>query len=698
MKKLLAVLLSLCLVVGMLPMMAFATDDLTTTPTTEPTTQETTPTNYEDSGQEGQGNHEGTGGQKYPGGQGGGDQKGSGGQPPTEDKGKTEADPPVGQTPEEPVTGEPKAYIQGSDEQYVNLSDAISDANQGDTIVLYGDATASKKDSYNIGDTITLVINTTGVLRGSITNNGLIVNQGTLAATVSGSGKVYNDGGTITSSVDGVYQKVTFNIPDGATLTVADSNNQTVNANTPGIYYLTNGTYTYTVSKSGFKTVTSSFEVSGENETFTVTLEEEEKPDPDPVYYTVTFDVYPRWATVTVTDANGANVTVKNNSVTLEEGKVYNYRVSAPGFVDGTGEIRNDGDIRVWLSLSDKIVIWPYSHGYVEYWISHSRDWAGVRVEPDNGYYLDDLTIYKVGGGTVNYGHWRDNIYYFPLYAGEQYIIDADFASAPSEYRVYVDSSILHGDVSVDTVYAEEGEWVYITVDPDVGYRLYNLTVTRPSGNTVKVEHVRDNVYRFSMPGVRVTVDAEFIRTVTPFTDVRLADWFYEYVSFAYRYGLMEGINSYQFAPDATATRAMVVQILYRMSGEPAVSYGSGFTDVASNAWYADAIAWAARNNIVNGTSAATFDPNAPVTREQFATMLYRYARYRGFNTSLTANILSYYDVNQVSEYAFEALQWACAEGIVNGTSTGYLTPQGNATRAQLAAMLMRFCTEYFDL
>ena len=160
----------------------------------------------------------------------------------------------------------------------------------------------------------------------------------------------------------------------------------------------------------------------------------------------------------------------------------------------------------------------------------------------------------------------------------------------------------------------------------------------------------------------------------------------------------MEGINSYQFAPDATATRAMVVQILYRMSGEPAVSYGSGFTDVASNAWYADAIAWAARNNIVNGTSAATFDPNAPVTREQFATMLYRYARYRGFNTSLTANILSYYDVNQVSEYAFEALQWACAEGIVNGTSTGYLTPQGNATRAQLAAMLMRFCTEYFDL
>lgn len=427
--------------------------------------------------------------------------------------------------------------------------------------------------------------------------------------------------------------------------------------------------------------------------------EPEPKPEPEPVYYTVKFDVKPYWATVTVKDAQGNYVKVSNNRVTLEGDKTYTYTVEAPGFekVSYSFTATKDYTYTVELDLATDLLVWPYSHGSV--WTEKlSRGWVAVHVEPDSGYYLDDLTIYQVGYGAIDYGRWDGGVYYFRMAPGEQYLVDADFASAPSEYRVYVDSSILHGDVSVDTVYAEEGEWVYITVDPDVGYRLYNLTVTRPSGNTVRVEHVRDNVYRFSMPGVRVTVDAEFIRTVTPFTDVRLADWFYEYVSFAYRYGLMEGINSYQFAPDATATRAMVVQILYRMSGEPAVSYGSGFTDVASNAWYADAIAWAARNNIVNGTSAATFDPNAPVTREQFATMLYRYARYRGFNTSLTANILSYYDVNQVSEYAFEALQWACAEGIVNGTSTGYLTPQGNATRAQLAAMLMRFCNEYFDL
>ena len=426
--------------------------------------------------------------------------------------------------------------------------------------------------------------------------------------------------------------------------------------------------------------------------------DDEQEVPVEPVYYSVSFDVTPYWADVVVTDSTGNTVKPdRNGQYWLEAGKEYDYTVSAYGFISETGDIGLTNAIKVKLDQSDKVIVWPTSHGDVYFsYLRHGV--VAVYVEPDSGYYLDDLTIYRVGYGAIDYGKWDNGVYYFRMKPGAQYIIDADFAAAPSEYRVYVDSSILHGDVSVDTVYAEEGEWVYITVDPDVGYRLYNLTVTRPSGNTVKVEHVRDNVYRFSMPGVRVTVDAEFIRTVTPFTDVRLADWFYEYVSFAYRYGLMEGINSYQFAPDATATRAMVVQILYRMSGEPAVSYGSGFTDVASNAWYADAIAWAARNNIVNGTGAATFDPNAPVTREQFATMLYRYARYRGFNTSLTANILSYYDVNQVSEYAFEALQWACAEGIVNGTSTGYLTPQGNATRAQLAAMLMRFCNEYFDL
>lgn len=616
MKKLLAVLLSLCLVVGMLPMMAFATDDVTEVD---------------------------------------GQVEALTGEQPGEQPGEEQSEEEQSEEEQYWASVNNGAYNEKSIKSQKELQNALD---KGETEITLG-------TDIELTSTLTL----TGV---KIISNGYFGFVGDSSIKVTGD--VTFDSLRLATDVEvGENGKLTF--------TNGSSVNTGVTIKAPSADAVVGAPAGAIVETPATPIVPS---------------------DPDPVYYTVTFDVYPYWATVTVKDAyatTDADVTVINNKVTVEGGKTYNYLVSAPGFYDKSGSFtanKND-TITEKLKLETDLLVWPYSHGSVMT-EQLGRGWVAVYTEPDSGYYLDDLTIYRVGYGAIDYGKWDNGVYYFRMKPGAQYIIDADFAAAPSEYRVYVDSSILHGDVSVDTVYAEEGEWVYITVDPDVGYRLYNLTVTRPSGNTVKVEHVRDNVYRFSMPGVRVTVDAEFIRTVTPFTDVRLADWFYEYVSFAYRYGLMEGINSYQFAPDATATRAMVVQILYRMSGEPAVSYGSGFTDVASNAWYADAIAWAARNNIVNGTSAATFDPNAPVTREQFATMLYRYARYRGFNTSLTANILSYYDVNQVSEYAFEALQWACAEGIVNGTSTGYLTPQGNATRAQLAAMLMRFCTEYFDL
>lgn len=305
---------------------------------------------------------------------------------------------------------------------------------------------------------------------------------------------------------------------------------------------------------------------------------------------------------------------------------------------------------------------------------------------------------YLVPNGTyryvVSYGGY-DSEYGDVTVSGTARTIRVQLDEHP-EYRVYI-ANTEHGTVSVDTRYAEEGEWVYITVNPDAGYRLSDLTVTRPSGNTVKVEHVRGNVFRFAMPGVRVTVDAEFVRTTMPFTDVSRGQWFYDAVSFVYWRDLMDGVTSTQFAPDATTTRAMVVQILYRMAGSPTVRGSSPFYDVSNGAWYADAVIWAEANDIVNGMTTTTFAPNTAVTREQLATMLYRYAQYRHYNTSAGANtnILSYYDANRISEYAFSALQWACGEGIMDGTGTGYLSPQGQATRAQLAAMLMRFCMEY---
>lgn len=424
-----------------------------------------------------------------------------------------------------------------------------------------------------------------------------------------------------------------------------------------------------------------------------------EDPDPAPKQFTLTFEVYPYWASIALMDDQGQSVTVIGNKATVTEGVTYKYTVSADGFTTVTGEVKvtDDETVKVPLPQSTRVIIWPSSHGYVTYRINdkYNGDLVALFVNPDSGYYLDDLTVKMSGGATFTPYHHEGNVYYFRLY-GEKATVYATFKALPDEYRVYI-ANTEHGTVSVDTRYAEEGEWVYITVNPDAGYRLSDLTVTRPSGNTVKVEHVRGNVFRFAMPGVRVTVDAEFVRTTMPFTDVSRGQWFYDAVSFVYWRDLMDGVTSTQFAPDATTTRAMVVQILYRMAGSPTVRGSSPFYDVSNGAWYADAVIWAEANDIVNGMTTTTFAPNTAVTREQLATMLYRYAQYRHYNTSAgeNTNILSYYDANHISEYAFSALQWACGEGIMDGTGTGYLSPQGQATRAQLAAMLMRFCMEY---
>ena len=178
-----------------------------------------------------------------------------------------------------------------------------------------------------------------------------------------------------------------------------------------------------------------------------------------------------------------------------------------------------------------------------------------------------------------------------------------------------------------------------------------------------------------------------------PFTDVKSGDWFYEAVQYVYDKGMMTGVSADRFAPASTTTRGMIVTILYRLENEPAVSGGSAFTDVESGAWYADAVAWAAANDIVNGTSATTFAPNSPITREQMATMLYRFAQYKGMDVvTLQEHLTGYPDGDQVSDYAIPAMNWAVGQGLIAGMENGTLVPQGSATRAQVATILMRFC------
>ncbi len=177
-----------------------------------------------------------------------------------------------------------------------------------------------------------------------------------------------------------------------------------------------------------------------------------------------------------------------------------------------------------------------------------------------------------------------------------------------------------------------------------------------------------------------------------PFGDVKSADWFYNDVKYVYEKGMMAGTAADVFAPNATTTRAMIVTILYRLEGSPAVTGTSSFVDVPAGQWYTDAVNWAAANQIVKGTSATTFAPNDSITREQMAAILYRYAQYKGYDVTKKADLSGYSDNGQVSAYAKDALAWANAAKLINGVTNTTLAPQGNATRAQVSAILHRFC------
>ena len=179
----------------------------------------------------------------------------------------------------------------------------------------------------------------------------------------------------------------------------------------------------------------------------------------------------------------------------------------------------------------------------------------------------------------------------------------------------------------------------------------------------------------------------------TKFNDVSANDWFASAVDYVTGKGMMNGTADNTFSPKANTTRGMVVTVLYRLENQPSTSAAS-FTDVASGAYYANAVAWANANGIVSGYGSGKFGPNDKVTREQLAAILYRYAQYKKYDVSVgeDTNILSYDDAQSISSYAIPAIQWACGAGVVTGKSGSKLDPKGNATRAEVAAMLMRFC------
>ena len=258
------------------------------------------------------------------------------------------------------------------------------------------------------------------------------------------------------------------------------------------------------------------------------------------------------------------------------------------------------------------------------------------------------------------------------------------------------------GKISPETMNVARGETLKFTVEASEGYYIKNVLV---DGESVTLDD--ESAYQFVSVGEDHTITALFAKNanngynsyVNQFADVKPGDWCYNNVRFVYTMGMMYGTTDTTFSPNTPTTRSQFIAILWRMSGSPVVP-GSGcqFNDVSSSSYYYEAVRWGVENGVISGFSATRFGPNVQITREQLITMLFRYAKnYAGDDVAKydTTNILRYSDVMKISRGMTQAFQWGIGAGIVSGTSSTTLTPQGTATRAQVAAMLSRYCNSF---
>lgn len=320
-------------------------------------------------------------------------------------------------------------------------------------------------------------------------------------------------------------------------------------------------------------------------------------------------------------------------------------------------------------------------------------------------------------GATVGALTNEGNVWTFTVTAEDRvtsktYTVTVSFTEAPKSNDAGVSSITVAGfkavagannSYTVTVPYGtvvKTGSFVIVTRHPRATVsalantrNIWSFTVTAEDGVTTAVYTVTVNTAALPepiTPGVDNKKPASKPEVKLPFTDVSTSDWFYDDVAFVYKNGLFSGTDSRSFSPNASMTRAMLVTVLYRLEGEPTVTGRSSFTDVRSGAYYEKSVIWAAANGIVTGTDSTSFSPDAKVTREQLAAILFRYAQYRKLDTDASAKLNSFTDADSVSAYASEALGWAVSESLINGAS-GKLMPKGDATRAQVAAILHRF-------
>ncbi|MCU7652029.1 S-layer homology domain-containing protein [Acutalibacter sp. LFL-21] len=253
-----------------------------------------------------------------------------------------------------------------------------------------------------------------------------------------------------------------------------------------------------------------------------------------------------------------------------------------------------------------------------------------------------------------------------------------------------------HGTVTVDPTHPRQGDTVTITAQPDEGYEVGEVTVTRPDGSQVELTENSDGIWGFTQPGESVTIAVTFrcdggeLCPSAHLTDVELNAWYHEAVDYVVEHGIMAGVSATAFQPNGSLTRGQVVQILHNLEGKPEETAEAPFTDTAGH-WALEAIAWAAQNNVVAGYDDGTFGPEKLVTREEFAQMMYNYAKFKGYDLTAGGDLTQFPDAGAISDWAETALSWANGKGLINGHDNGTIDPQGNTTRAQAASIMKNF-------
>lgn len=424
---------------------------------------------------------------------------------------------------------------------------------------------------------------------------------------------------------------------------------------------------------------------------------------------------------------NGATVTIDgrdaNSAIIANEDSRYAMAVWANGqetkvTINGgsyTQNITSTDDQFDMIYASDKATI-EILNGYFK---SETPKWT-LNLKDDNG-----ATMLVKGGSFVNYDPSNSQSENPPAdFVADGYKVSENNgvytvskkSSGGGSHRYDGYITIINpknGTVSVSDDWADEDQKITLTITPDKGYVVDKIEIVDLEGDKIDAKKVEDedNEYTFRMANCDVTVTVTFKEegktedkeetneteeTTTPetvaFSDVSESDWFYKGVSYVVENGMMNGVGDDQFAPNAPLTREMLAVVLYNMEKQPESTGVNPFADVKADMWYTDAIVWANANGIVAGYDDSTFGLGDSITREQLAAILYRYAQMKGYDVTEKADLTGYADSTAISGYAVEAMQWANANGIVNGMTATTLAPQGTATRAQVATMLMNFC------